>query len=47
MVADDWVTTLYLLAQTHPAILADLAGMTWAERWGVYLHLRRLADGQA
>lgn len=46
MHSDDWVVSLLTLAQRHPNILADLPAMTWAERWGVYLHLRRLADGQ-
>jgi hypothetical protein len=38
----EWVLVLIALAHRHPDILNDLPGMTWAERWGVYLHLRRL-----
>lgn len=46
MVTSDWVITLYAMAQAYPIILADLPSMTWADRWGVYLYLRRLADTQ-
>lgn len=47
MITDDWVIALYAMAQAYPIILADLPSMTWVERWGVFLYLRRLADAQA
>jgi hypothetical protein len=44
--ADDWVLKLYALLLRYPQLgaLADVAGMSRAEQWGLYCHLLRLAE---